>query len=417
MYTAGEQDDHEGPHRAVPAIRAPRQGPWQGPTDLESELYRLARCGDSYGYLRRIAAEGLYRPVPLTRTGRRRIASRRLATRRLEDGRTLAYVYTAGVLPRPHPYLAYEATTLGEIARSCPRAVDVLAVNAATPCARFFPAHPHERRVWTELHEELHDPEALRNRLLTRRTGTPAPGDLRHGLACGALPCYEEGEPWNAADWHGRGHGAELQWLGACWGVRTRQDWLDVQERLLRRELSPWHWEFVLGARPRARPRHGGTADPVRWREGVEAELRAAVGVRAGEDPALDACVRELRELVGAIVRYEARFRADGILAGDGAVRSVAAWDLGCASMTARRGMGARLASAEEARRALERAGSAARTAYASWDEYAAGYLLGRCLTADAEQFGEWYVTGLAAHRALATDPDSPWRTVPYADG
>ncbi|MFI2078525.1 DUF1266 domain-containing protein [Streptomyces triculaminicus] len=62
---------------------------------------------------------------------------------------------------------------------------------------------------------------------------------------------------------------------------------------------------------------------------------------------------------------------------------------------------------------AIERAGTAAQAAYDSWEEFCAGYVLGRCLHFDDEEFGPWYAEVLTAHRSLATDPESPWLTVP----
>ncbi|MFD0381561.1 DUF1266 domain-containing protein [Streptomyces stramineus] len=178
---------------------------------------------------------------------------------------------------------------------------------------------------------------------------------------------------------------------------------------------------LVLGLRPgrphRPDPRPWrGPADPGQWRETVESTLRARAGETGttDDDREFAGFVAHLRDLVGKILRYEARFRADGLLPPDGTVRTVAAWDIGRASKMARWGRGARYATETEMRSAIESASAAARAAYGTWEEFSAGYILGRCLHFDEERFGTWYTTVLHAHRELTTDPDSPWRTVPF---
>ncbi|GHE80269.1 hypothetical protein GCM10018785_55420 [Streptomyces longispororuber] len=418
MYAAVEDEYHDD---VFPVVPEPEDGvPWQAPADLEEHLYELARADDGYTYLRALAVAGVYRPVPLTDLAARPDAPP-LFSVEVPDGRRVAQVYTAGFLPRPHPDLVYEYVTLGTLARSWPDDVDVLVVNARTPCEQYYLTTDEERRVWADLHDDHHREERLGDRVETRRTGAPAPGPLLHGLACGAHLCYANGDPWNTLDWHGAGHSNEVARLEEWWGVRDRAEWLDVQERLLAREVSPWFWDFVLGVRATLPPAPG-PVDPELWRRRVEAALRERVAAtggpgaphRPGDDPELDQFVAALRALVGKVLRYEARFRADGLLPADGYVRTVAAWDVGRASKMARWGRGARYATHAELESALERASQEARAAYASWEEFSAGYVLGRCLHFDEEEFGSWYTTVLRAHRALTTDPDSPWLTVPF---
>jgi hypothetical protein len=81
----------------------------------------------------------------------------------------------------------------------------------------------------------------------------------------------------------------------------------------------------------------------------------------------------------------------------------------------ARWGLGARYAERAETEEALLRAGAAARRVYVSWPDFSAGYVLGRCLHFDGERFGDWYTDMVAAHRALATDLESPWLSVSWA--
>lgn len=121
-----------------------------------------------------------------------------------------------------------------------------------------------------------------------------------------------------------------------------------------------------------------------------------------------------VQRLIGRIARYEARFRADGLLAEGKFVRTVEAWDYGRASGMARWGLAARFCSLDEAERAVLRAGRSAQANYRSWEEFSAAYILGRCLHFDDEEFGEWYEDMLTAHRILTTDPESPWLTLPW---
>ncbi len=414
MYVAAEDETHDEFFPVVPA--PPDGGRWQAPADLEQYLYKVTRADNAYAYLRTLAIEGVYYPVRLDQAREAGEDEHPMLTMEIPDGRTVAQVYTSGLLPRPHPDLVYEYTNLGALAHVLPDDVDVLVVNPATPCEEYFQATDEERETWLELHHELFSPDDLMDRVVTRRTGAPAPGPLLHGLACGAHLCFGNGDAWNTPHWHGMGYRGEIERLADSWGVHGREDWLEIQERLLEREVSPWYWDFVLGTRTALAGAPGGRVDPERWRDTVEATLRgrARESRTPTDDPEFGEFVSHLRALVGKVLRYEARFRADGLLPPDGSVRTVAAWDVGRASKMARWGRGARYATEAEMLTAIERASVAARAAYGSWEEFSAGYVLGRCLHFDDEEFGPWYTDVLEAHRALTTDPDSPWRTVPF---
>jgi hypothetical protein len=117
-------------------------------------------------------------------------------------------------------------------------------------------------------------------------------------------------------------------------------------------------------------------------------------------------------ELVG---RYEERFRADGLLPADGEVRSLAALDLAHAVNLVRWGLGARFCAPPQAEQAVLRAGARAREVYGSWQEYAAGYALGRVLAFDNGWFGPSYAETVHLHRVLTQDPASPWLGLPFA--
>ena len=98
-----------------------------------------------------------------------------------------------------------------------------------------------------------------------------------------------------------------------------------------------------------------------------------------------------------------------------GDVHSVDAWDYGRASAMARWGVAARLCSVAEAESAVIRAGRLVQVNYRSWADFSAAYALGRCLRFDQEEFGDWYEKSLRTHRALMTDPASPWLTIPWS--
>ncbi|GHC40962.1 DUF1266 domain-containing protein [Streptomyces cinnamoneus] len=417
MHAAAEDEMHD---EFFPLVPAPEDGArWQAPTDLEQYLYKLCRADNAYAYLRTLAIEGVYYPVRLDEARAAGDDAHPMLTNETPDGLTVAQVYTAGLLPRPHPFLVYEYATLGALERIVPEGVDVLAVNAATPCEQYFLISDEEREVWLDLHHELFSSDALMDRVVTRRTGAPAPGPLLHGLACGAHLCFANGDAWNTLHWHGMGYRGEVERIADSWNVHGREDWSSIQNRLLDHEVSPWYWDFVLGARNELqRIRGGGRVETEQWRDTVERTLRA----RAQEtgtpthDPDFDDFVAHLRSLVGTVLRYEARFRADGLLPPDGHVRTVAAWDVGRGSKMARWGRGARYATEAEMHAAIERASAAAQAAYETWEEFSAGYVLGRCLHFDDEEFGPWYAEVLTAHRALTTDPESPWLTVPFRD-
>ncbi|WP_245694421.1 DUF1266 domain-containing protein [Streptomyces abyssalis] len=71
-------------------------------------------------------------------------------------------------------------------------------------------------------------------------------------------------------------------------------------------------------------------------------------------------------------------------------------------------------------KRTVPRLGSVLRTSrlsqvtYNSCGDFAAGYILGRCLHCDEEHFGDWYTEMRDAHRLLKMHGESPWLTIPW---
>jgi uncharacterized protein DUF1266 len=63
----------------------------------------------------------------------------------------------------------------------------------------------------------------------------------------------------------------------------------------------------------------------------------------------------------------------------------------------------------------VTQAGAKAREVYGSWEEFAAGYALGRMLAFDNGWFGPQYAEAVHLHRVLTQDPSSPWRGLPFA--
>lgn len=46
--------------------------------------------------------------------------------------------------------------------------------------------------------------------------------------------------------------------------------------------------------------------------------------------------------------------------------------------------------------------------------DFSAGYILGRVLRFDDEEYGPYYETALNAHRLLTQAEGSPWRNIPW---
>ncbi|GAA1919724.1 DUF1266 domain-containing protein [Streptomyces sodiiphilus] len=384
---------------------------WQPPTEVERALHRAGEREDWPAYYRTLAATDLFFPM------RRDIVDAlpgvlRPAIFRDPQVRGLCVaVFTRGMLPPPDSGDVFERGDLLRIAKSWPRSASWLAVNPGTPVETFLPAEP---RRWKR-HARRAAPEPP---LKTWFTG-PLTGPLAHGLACGALLMVSNGAIWNHLGWQSGGYSEERALLRRWWGVTGRDGWLQAQEQLLRGDMLPAAWEFVLEVRQVLLQEDGVPPKPVQWREAVEAVLVARTAElvdRTGRPPDfdLDSDIALIQKLIGRILRYEARFRADGVLAEDGLVRSVLAWDLGRASCMARWGLGARYCGQAETETAVLRAGETARGVYGSWEEFSAGYILGRCLHFDSEEYGDWYTEMLAAHRLLTADPRSPWRTVSF---
>ncbi|WP_255308295.1 DUF1266 domain-containing protein [Streptomyces marincola] len=385
--------------------------PWEPPTAVEQQLYQAGAGEDWQTFFEVLAGTDLYFPMSreLMDAAPGSIPFRPFKDPNF-DGLALA-VFTRGLLEHPVGDRVFERSDLVSLAKVWPRSVRWLAVNPGTPAETFLPADP---KRWKK-----HGRHAVPERQLKTLWTGHRHGALAHGMACGALLMVNNGAVWNHLGWQWGGYTEEKELLGRWWGVGGRPEWLGTVERLLRGEVVSPAWEFALRVRQALMQEHGTPPDAVRWRETAERVLvarTAEVVDRTGRPPEfdLDADIALTQELIGRILRYEARFRADGLLDGGSCVRSVLAWDYGRASCMARWGLGARYAERAESERALLRAGEASRQVYRSWAEFAIGFVLGRCLHFDSEEFGDWYTDMVAVHQILSTDPESPWLSVPW---
>ncbi|MGP4114073.1 DUF1266 domain-containing protein [Streptomyces sp. 4N509B] len=407
----GDPQGEETQPGAPGSEQQPADPPWEPPSAVERSLYDAGMREDWNGYFTVLAATDLFLPHS------RELADAlpggvRLTPYRDErfPGLSLA-VFTRGLVPQPAGDRVFQWCELSTLARNWPGGVRWLAVNPGTPVETFLPA---DARRWRRAAKRA----PAEPRLKTLWSGHRHDA-LAHGMACGALILVNHGVPWNDPGWCGGGYTEQRANLRRWWEITTREEWVATVQRLLRGEMSTPVWEFALRVRQALVREQGRPPGAARWRETAERVLlaRTAELVDATRRPPefdLDADIALVQDLIGRILRYEARFRADGLLLGDDWVRSVQAWDLGRASCLARWGLTARLAELPEAEEALLRAGEAARRAYGSWGEFAAGFVLGRCLHFDGEEFGASYTDTLAVHRTLTTDPESPWLSVPW---
>ncbi|KUJ64068.1 hypothetical protein ACZ90_62390 [Streptomyces albus subsp. albus] len=405
---------------------------WQPPSAIERRLLEAKARGDWAGYLevavhsdlffgdQRTRADAYPGTVRFTPQWHPRLRAEYLA------------LFTEGILPPPDPELVFQSMTLEWYASVWDeRKAPWIAINPGTPCEAFLPAAtPEARAVWRRHSDESdgcgHAHQHGRLRGLS--VGGPLQGRVAHGLACAALLFVKNGELWNSMAHHGIGYSDEKDRLKEWWSVTCREEWAATQQDLLDAGMVSPVWEFALSVRRSLAKDFAGPVEPDHWRRVAERVLRHNAAQAAepritpdGVTPArprdaseVESQVAGVRRLIGRIARYEARFRADGLLAENAFVRSVEAWDYGRASAMARWGLATRYCTLQEAEQAVVAAGRASRLNYRSWQEYSAAYILGRCLHFDEEEFGSWYEDMLAAHRVLTTDPASPWLTIPW---
>lgn len=239
--------------------------------------------------------------------------------------------------------------------------------------------------------------------------GGPFYGPLAHGFACGAHLPVHHSNPWNALDDPVQTYQDNREVLADSWGVTTAEDWGRQVNYLLGGLNIGTETDAVLNVR-RTLIRQLGHYDLPSWQEGVRRWCRWQKS--SDEDTA------EMVETVGVVTRYEARFRADGLLAPNGPnsiVNSVFGYDFGRAVNMARWGFGGRFCDYRAAESVVLRAGELCRQHYSSWADFSAGYALGRVIRFDNEEYGHMYVSVCGPHRLLMSDRSSPWWHIPFS--
>ncbi len=377
--------------------------PWVSPSITEHLLYEAGARGDAEAQLRVLAGEELYIVAPKSEVD---AAPDRITWRSYRDeaGRNCRPVLTRGMLPPWHPEWVFHGVSLKWVAELDWRdPYQLLSVNTGSPAQILFPATPPHRAMWLRYHAENDRPRG--DRLIALRHGA-LHGPLAYGLACGAHLAVGNAVPWNEVGTAYHEYSCELELLRDSWGITEPVAWREQLDVLLDASNSPAEPDFVLRVREQLRAGLGEQPSADLWRETAAGH---AQDVGAGHDT-----VRDIEELVRRIVRYEARFRADGLLPPDGRVTTTVAYDYGRAVNLARWGLSARFCVPHEAEQAVVHAGALSRSAYRSWEDFSAGYALGRVLRFDGEDYGDYYRSNVTAHRLLTESEGSPWRNIPW---
>lgn len=383
---------------------------WIPPTDTERRLYEATARGDWDGQIAAIAGEDLYLAAPQQDQDPLPVYDDPAA------GGKCIPVLTRGMLPPWQPQQFFDRVSLEELAQDWPNDKWRLAVNPGTPCAVYLAASPAHRAGWLQRRAQV---GARPGGLLVTHFGGPLHGPVAQGLACGAPLAVHHSVPWNELGTAFLDHAADAQTLREQWSVTDPAGWQQRLDQLLGGQFVPAETETAL--RGRAGGRSGGAAAD-RARTADEADTTDATD-------STDATDKDRTDDAGAgspdiaatpavpelVTRYEERFRADGLLPADGHVVSLVALDLAHAVTLVRWGLGARLCAPQQAEQAVTQAGAKAREVYGSWEEFAAGYALGRMLAFDNGWFGPEYAQAVHLHRVLTQDPASPWRGLPFA--
>ncbi|MFE4020839.1 DUF1266 domain-containing protein [Streptomyces sp. NPDC059101] len=349
------------------------------PTETERRLYEATARGDGDGQVAAIAGEDLYLAVP--QQGQEPLP---VYDDPVAGGKCIP-VLTRGMLPPWEPQRFFDRVSVEELAQDWPNDKWRLAVNPGTPFASYLFATPAHRAGWLRMRAQL---GVRPGGLLVTHYGGPLHGPVAQGLACGAPLAVHHSVPWNELGTAFLDYSTDAETLRAQWSVADPMSWQQRFDQLLGGQFVPAETEAALRARAGA-PGPGAT----------------------GDTPADGAAAPAVPELVD---RYEERFRTDGLLPAGGRVGSLAALDLVHAVGLVRWGLGARLCAPPQAEQAVTRVAGRAAEVYGSWEEFAAGYALGRALAFDGGWFGPAYAEAVHLHRALTQDPASPWRVLPF---
>ncbi len=397
-----------GPHAAHLPPGAPASSPrapasWVPPSETEQLLHEAALRGDVRGQLAALAGAELYIPAPRAEVD---ADPDTVMWRRHVDpaGFVCRPLLTRGMLPAWHPDWVFRGVSLRWIAEfgwSDPQVW--LGVNVGTPGQLLLPTAPPDLALWQRAYAE--NDRASGNRLVALRHGA-LHGPLAYGLACGVHLAIGNAVPWNEVGTVYREYVDEREQLRDSWGITDHEGWRRQLDFLLDATNSPPEPDFALRAREQLAAAIGELPSADLWRE-------TAAG--HAQDLGADAStVKGIEDLVRRIMRYEARFRADGLLPPDGRVRTTVAYDYGRAVNLARWGLSARFCGPADAEAAIVYAGALSKSAYRSWEEFSAGYALGRVLRFDDEEYGPFYEQNVLAHRLLTESEGSPWRHIPW---
>ncbi|KPC60304.1 DUF1266 domain-containing protein [Streptomyces chattanoogensis] len=385
---------------------------WIPPTDVELDLYEAKSREDWDAYKRILLAADTFTYVLKEEVDECGGEAPMLVFKAPDGGRCFV-VHTRGQMPDRSEKLVLCEIDLPPVSEEDEAdeagRIPGLLVNPGCPEEAFFPGYRGQDADWQTLVDEVpgrgHDDDEL----ITKYSG-PLQGPLAHGLACGTHLAVHNQVLWNDLGDVCGDYRRDVATLRDSWGVEDRERWLEQLTYLLEGRNSPPLPEFALMVRREiARRSPGAHTDVQLWRRATAADLRE----RGGDEET----VVEAMALIGQIVRYESRFRADGVLPADGCVTSALGYDFGRAVNFARWGLGARFTDLPEVEKAVIRAGELCQEHYASWEEFSAGYILGRALRFDEESFGHMYSSALSPHRILTGDPAGPWRTIPFRPG
>ncbi|MFJ9636325.1 DUF1266 domain-containing protein [Streptomyces sp. NPDC101178] len=384
---------------------APNRPPatWIPPGETEQLLHEATLRGDARAQLAALAGAELYIPAPRAEVDAKPDT---VAWRAHHDpsGFVCRPVLTRGMLPPWHPDWVFHGVSLRWVAEfGWPGAGMFLGVNVGTPGQLLLPATPTERALWQRAYAE--NDRLQENRLLALRHGA-LHGPLAYGLACGAHLAIAAAVPWNEVGTVCREYERERGQLRGSWGITDHAGWRRELDILLDARNSPPEPDFVLRAREQLAAGLGELPSADLWRETAAGHAQD-LGADAGT-------VKGIEDLVRRIMRYEARFRADGLLEPDGRVRTTVAYDYGRAVNLARWGLSARYCVPAEAEQAIVYAGALSKSAHRSWEDFSASYALGRVLRFDGEAYGPFYEQNVIAHRLLAESEGSPWRHIPW---
>lgn len=372
------------------------------PADVEAQLAAARRDGDLDRYLGLLAGEELFVPI-------RRVDARSILDERAETfpnvyfetgGDEFLQVFTRGALPDLGPDVVAMSGALDWAVDGVGRHERVV-FNRGTRAEWRLPGATLQ--PWLDAHlDDVTPLDEQVERLITAPYGH-LEGPIAHALACGAHLAVLNASPWNTLDGRYHDYVAEVRSLRDWWGVPDPPGWRTTMAGLIGDgyALTPGNLTLMLRLRFAAEyGLPGGELDPVIWVELADRWCE--------ENDAADQAA-ELRHTVRRVSRYEQRFRADGLVDGDGFVTTTLSWDVGRAVAIARGGLAAGYCDALTAELMVLEAGALARRYHQSWADLSAGYVMGRLLHGDEDEFGEWYAAAVRVHHQLLQDPASPW--------